>query len=126
MEPVAKQSACLVGRAVGLVRARLTGRADTEHEQAILRLAITALIIPYFLFSLLSHGDIDDGFRFAFATASLFFVFSVLIIADIVARADASPIRRVIGMVGDMAATTYCLCVGGEKLAPLYIVKRDP
>jgi two-component system sensor histidine kinase RpfC len=111
-----------IGAPVAYIRSRLSGRADSEHEQAIIRLAITSLIIPYFLYSLASGGQIDPNFRLAFVTASIFFVFSLLVLVDIVVRPAASPARRIIGMIGDMAANTFCLSVGGAGLAPLYII----
>jgi two-component system sensor histidine kinase RpfC len=107
---------------VAFIRSRLTGRPDSEHEQAVIRLAITSLIIPYFLYALASSSHLNPQFRLAFAIATIFFVFSVAILVHIVARPAASAPRRTIGMLGDMAATTFCLTVGGADLAPLYII----
>ncbi|HEY3489529.1 MAG TPA: ATP-binding protein [Candidatus Deferrimicrobiaceae bacterium] len=122
MEPVAKQSACIVGRTVALVRSRLSGRVDSEHEQAIIRLAITCLIIPYLLYSRISAGSIDARIEVACLTGFAFFFFSLSVLAGIVLRPAPSPIRRLIGMAGDMYGTSCCLYMGGEKLAPLYII----
>jgi two-component system sensor histidine kinase RpfC len=104
------------------VRARLEGREDSEHEQAFIRLAITSLIIPYFLYAIVSQGPVGPDFRLSFVTALAFFAFSLLVIAHIVARPAPSPARRIVGMIGDMAATTFCLSMGGDRLAMLYII----
>jgi two-component system sensor histidine kinase RpfC len=111
-----------MGRAIRLVHARFADRADSEHEQAVIRLAITCLIIPYLVYSWLSAAAPAQGIALSCYTGFAFFFFSLAILAWIFARPGPSPVRRLVGMIGDMYGTTFCLFMGGAELAPLYII----
>jgi two-component system sensor histidine kinase RpfC len=113
-----------VGDLVRRLRARLRDRPDTEHEQALVRLAVGAVFFFYLLPEAL-RGGLDTGTD---ATTSLllpmfgFMVLAAAIFASIVISPGASPVRRVLGAVVDSAATSYFMVQTGVNGLPLYVV----
>ncbi len=105
------------------LRARLTDRPDTEHEQALVRLAVGAVFFFYLLPEALS-GGLDAG---SDSTSLLlpmfgFMVLAAGIFASIVVSPGASPVRRVLGAVVDSAATSYFMVRTGVNGLPLFVV----
>lgn len=107
---------------VAFVKGRLRGRHDSEHEQALIRLAVTTVFSIYFFRSFFLNEDYDGSGISALYAAGIYLLFSFALFALIVVRPGISPVRRVIGMLGDVGITTYCLYVGGVDTAPGYIV----
>jgi two-component system sensor histidine kinase RpfC len=113
-----------VGDLIGRLRARLRGRPDTEHEQALVRLAVGAVFFLYLLPEALRDG-LDAGTD---GTTSLllpmfgFMLLAAAIFASIVISPGASPVRRVLGAVVDSAATSYFMVQTGVNGLPLYVV----
>jgi len=96
------------------IKARLSNRADSEHEQAIVRLVVVALVALYFELW---------GNRPVFILASSYLTISAIIFAWILWRPAASSIRRVVGIIGDIGITTGGLIIsGGEVGTPLIVV----
>lgn len=95
-------------------KARLSSRADTEHEQAILRLIISSVIIGY-IFSKLG-GEVNPaglaGWRWWLSSGYL--LLSGLIFAWIVVDPRINVARRLIGAVADMAMSSYGMLVTGD------------
>ena len=101
------------------VRGRLSGRADSEHEQALIRVVIGSIVFGYFLFAASqSEFQNPDAMR-AVLISGGFLAFALLLFASIVIRPEPAVIRRLVGMAGDLGATTYCMLVSGEVGAPL-------
>jgi two-component system sensor histidine kinase RpfC len=102
---------------VGALRARLAARPDTEHEQALVRLVITALLVLYLL---------PDAFGPARAlilyVGAAHFALSVLVLLRIFHSPLKSPTRRVVAMFGDFATVTCYMMFFGERAAPLFLV----
>jgi len=101
------------------VRHRMQNRPDSEHEQALTRIVIVALVLIY-LFSPW-YGD-DSAPHLATQNRwviGAYFLVSLGIFAAILARPGMSPVRRYIGMLGDMAAVSYLFALGGESSIPL-------
>ena len=104
-----------VREAIAALRAKLAARPDTEHEQAIVRLIVGGLILLYLLpgASLYDvHVLLMGGYL---AVAALIFV-------RIVLAPGASPSRRVVGAVADIATLSAIMIVVGERSAPLFLV----
>ncbi len=98
-------------------RARLAARPDTEHEQAIVRMIVGALIVLYLLPGA-TEPDAGPTIWVMFG----FLAVGVSIIAHILAVPGESPARRVFGIVADVATLTWVMVVLGEDAAPLYLV----
>jgi len=96
------------------IKARLSNRADSEHEQALVRVVALAIIALYFLFW---------GNKPVFILASSYLAFSTLIFSWIIWHPSISKSRRIAGIVGDMGTTTAGLILsGGEVGTPLILV----
>ncbi|HEV8695957.1 MAG TPA: ATP-binding protein [Lysobacter sp.] len=107
-------------RILQTVKARLSGRPDSEHAQDLIRLVITALFIIYLGWRfLLSHGNALP-LTWLILVGELLVAFGLLV--AILVRPDASHVRRVIGMLTDYSAMGLIMCIEGEPAAPLYAV----
>ncbi len=106
---------------VALVRARLAARPDTEHEQAMVRLALGLLLGVYLLPEILER-------RAAELTEPHFLVWigflasSLAIFGAILAFPRASPARRIFGTVLDAATLSWCIAHFEEMGIPLFFV----
>lgn len=97
------------------LRARFAGRPDSEHEQAIVRLANAALFAVYLFTELQENPVLWLGFF-------TYFLGGVAIIAAIALRPGASPMRRVLGAGLDASTISWSLMYFGEVGGPLYLV----
>jgi len=97
------------------LRARLQGRPDTEHEQALVRLVNCTLFGLYLFDQLQQHPLLwAIYFTYLFATLGL--------IAAIFLRPVVSPLRRTLGAAADAVMVTWTLMQFGESGAPLYLI----
>jgi two-component system sensor histidine kinase RpfC len=99
------------------LRARLKARPDTEHEQGILRLIITALGFLYLLPDALAYRS-----TWPLAVMSIHFALAVVIFLRIAYSKEISPARRVFAQFADVAAISWYLGFFGEAGAPLYLL----
>jgi two-component system sensor histidine kinase RpfC len=116
----------VIGRARELavrLRERLRARPDTEHEQALVRVAVGAVFFLYLLPEALRDG-LDAGIDSSSLLLPMFgfMVLAAGIFASIVISPGASPVRRVLGAVVDSAATSYFMVRTGVNGLPLYVV----
>ena len=103
---------------VKILRRRLKARADSEHEQAILRIVIVALVLAYMgatysasdAVAGTGHGELLllQGLAAALALALSLFV------AICIWPASNVP-RRVVGMLADAGAATFVMFLAGES-----------
>jgi two-component system, sensor histidine kinase RpfC len=105
------------------LRARLAARPDTEHEQAIIRLLVGAVLFPYLLPHVFVgeevHGQADLMFLLAMVC---FLVLAAAVFAWICLSPASSPLRRVLASVLDIGTATWFMYNTGEYGTPLYIV----
>lgn len=111
-----------IGIPMVYIKSRLENRIDSEHEQAIIRLAITIFVFFYLLGSYLHNRPEHPHIGWALYFVGFYIIFSLSVLAFIVARPAKSHLRRTIGMIGDIGGVTYCLYVGGGNTAPMYII----
>jgi len=112
----------LRGLLVG-VRARLKNRADSEHEQALIRLVVGAVFFLYLLPEALQVGlDPDRLERSLFLPMCGFMALAAAIFGAIVLSPGISPARRVFGAVVDSVAISYFMVRTGVNGLPLYVV----
>ncbi|MBV8031106.1 MAG: response regulator [Betaproteobacteria bacterium] len=109
--------------AVRALRARLAARPDTEHEQALIRLTLSILLFFYMLPEAihLGAGRLDASHPF-FIGMALFPVFAIAVFAALLLRPGASPTRRIVGIVGDIAAITYFMAFAGVYAQPMLLM----
>lgn len=101
----------------GRMRGLLAARPDTEHEQAIVRVLVVALLCGYLAPEALAGSD-EATIKVMFAYLGI----SIVLFALILASPGASPARRVAAMVADNAVVTWCMAFLGEHAAPLVLV----
>lgn len=100
------------------VKDRLSGRPDSEHEQALLRVAIGIVVFAYFTAALyLRAPGAADGLSEALIITGAFLVVAGLLLLAIIVRPGKSPLRRILGMVADLGGTTIVLAMS-DQAAP--------
>ena len=93
---------------------RLKGRPDTEHEQAIIRVAVGAVLLVYMLPKVLIDGAAQAADLGFWGGVVVFFGGSLVILADILRRPAISVSRRLVGMVADTGGCTWYMWVAGD------------
>jgi two-component system sensor histidine kinase RpfC len=110
----------------GLLRwlhARFAGRADTEHEQALVRVVLAVVFFFYLLPGAFdATGGVFNPWDPYFVAMVAVVAFSVAVLAGIVARPGASPARRVLAATGDISAVTYFMALSGPQGLPLFLI----
>jgi diguanylate cyclase (GGDEF)-like protein len=97
---------------------RVKGRPDSEHSQALLRIAIVCSLLIYTAW--VAGHDPAGGDRL-WAVNLFSAVFSILVFAAILRNPGASPPRRLIGALHDNLAVTIWLFLAGP-LGALYLI----
>jgi two-component system sensor histidine kinase RpfC len=109
--------------ALGRLRARLAGRPDTEHEQAIVRVGLGLALFLWLLPEALSvaGGEFDLGHTYVVAMFA-YLAFSAAMLAAILVAPGISRVRRVVAAAGDIAAVTYFMSVSGPYCLPMFLL----
>jgi two-component system sensor histidine kinase RpfC len=109
-------------RAVSAIRRRFSGRDDSEHEQAFVRLVIGILVFLYF-FQLSLHHESNENWNVNFLWVMLVFIaLSIILITHIAAYPRISPIRRLLAASLDSLTITYFFFNAAESAIPLYFL----
>src|ERR1700743_959705 len=94
--------------ALGSIPASLRGRPDSEHEMSFNRLVFCLVIIAYLAFAGFGFTSPPMVLTICYA-GTFFFVFM-----HILWRPQSSRVRRFLAMVGDLAAQSLLIHLGGE------------
>jgi two-component system sensor histidine kinase RpfC len=97
---------------------RFRQRPDSEHEQALVRLAIALIIVGY-LWGLQRAGQETSPMLMVMLAESCV---GIGLLAAIAARPAVSHVRRWIGMLADYATLTCLMVLSPLQLAPLYVI----
>ncbi|MCP5150380.1 MAG: response regulator [Ectothiorhodospiraceae bacterium] len=102
---------------------RLRRCPDSEPEQALLRLLLSALIVGHLWLGGAFAGEVLDADLLLRRIMGASCLLSALaIMAAVVAWPVGSAARRVLGMLSDVVFVTYALWAGGAVAAPLFVV----
>jgi two-component system sensor histidine kinase RpfC len=96
------------------LKARLTARTDSEHEQAALRIVIVGLVLGYMA---LFHGSPANWSNVDWTIIlglSGFFIVAIAIFIAICIWPERNLHRRLIGMMADNGGATWYMCLAGE------------
>ena len=104
------------------VKARLANRPDSEHGQALVRLAIFLAVMVYMLLGALLGGLEQNVSRTALAMSTVGVVIGTVLFCWILWSPGKSNIRRIIGMVTDYGLMSTAMALMGEPLAWLYVI----
>lgn len=105
------------------VRSRLSARPDTEHEQALVRLAAGTVLFLYLLPEAwtVAGGEFDPSHRYL-AGMLAYLAFSAAIFVGILLQPGESPARRVFAALVDIGTVTYFMALSGAHGLPLFLV----
>lgn len=108
-------------RAWRSVANRVRRRPDSEAEQALIRVVLGSVAIAYML-----AADLGQGHRLAELAVSVvavsFLLTAVGLLLAVLWSTDTSPLRRCIGILVDLSATSVAIAFAGEAGAPLLAV----
>src|SRR5688500_11074176 len=99
-----------------LVKQRFSERADSEHEQAVLRIIVGLVFTVY----LLPKGFVSTASVHFLLVLIVFQVLAWTILASIVRWPGISPVRRIFGAAVDSATATYFMVETGVEGLPLF------
>ena len=106
------------------LRQRLSGRPDSEHNQAITRLVFVSVVFVYFFTDYFAAKVDDLALQYAHLLAYVSMPVTIAILVAIFLRPGASPIRRVFGMCHDVCAISLAMYFAegaGSVVAVLYL-----
>jgi two-component system sensor histidine kinase RpfC len=105
---------------LALVRQRFTGRPDSEHGQALVRLAVLGVVLAY----LMVHGPegIESAYQDVLLMVAAGFLVGIALVLAIFLRPGISRPRRIVGMVSDYGLMAAAMIRIGEPLAWVYVI----
>jgi len=103
---------------IAWIRARLSGRTDSEHEQHLLRIVIALLIFVPSAISLIFNRD--PSTITLMAIVSGFLLTSCAFFVHLLWRPQTSHIRRVLALGLDLTTLSYFMQAGGASTALWY------
>jgi two-component system, sensor histidine kinase RpfC len=107
----------------GWIRRRLSHRPDSEHEQALVRIAVLFVVLVYLLIDpVTGQGEAAREYRVVLGMVAVGFAVGSGLIISILARPGVSHARRVVGMVSDYGLMGAAMIVLGEPLAWVYVL----
>jgi two-component system sensor histidine kinase RpfC len=101
-------------------RARLASRPDTEHEQAIVRLAVGLLLGAYFLPGGLRVSE-WSALEFHYIAYAGYSAVSMIIFAWIFASPGVSHLRRCVALLADFGMISVTMWYYGEAALPMLL-----
>jgi two-component system, sensor histidine kinase RpfC len=106
------------------IHARFASRTDSEHGQALVRIAVLSVVLLYLLLTP-AHGDNETtrrGYVLVLGMVALGFAIGALLIGWIFLQPGVSHVRRAIGMVSDYGLMAAAMVRLGEPLAWVYVI----
>jgi two-component system, sensor histidine kinase RpfC len=105
------------------IRRRLSHRPDSEHEQALVRIAVLFVVLVYLLIDpVTGQGEAAREYRVVLGMVAVGFIVGSGLILSILARPGISHARRVLGMISDYGLMGAAMIVLGEPLAWVYVL----
>ncbi|KGQ19060.1 Sensory/regulatory protein rpfC [Lysobacter dokdonensis DS-58] len=107
--------------ALAALRQRFANRPDSEHGQALVRLAVLSVVLVY----LLVRGPGNEPwaeYRDVLLMVFTGFAVGLGIVLSIIARPGVSHLRRIVGMVSDYGLMGLAMIRMGEPLAWVYVI----
>ena len=106
-------------RPLAALKRRLANRPDTEHEQALVRVALGLVLGLYLLPEILDRRDAGEPHILVWFSYT---VASIALFIGILRAPGASPLRRTIGAALDAATTTWCMVHFEALAAPMILI----
>ena len=107
---------------LGALLARLRGRPDTEHEQALVRIAVGVVLFFYLLPAAL-RGDGTSGTDLFYLAVMLgYLTFSLVVFAGILQQPGTSSLRRLASATVDIGTITFFMSQSGVHAVPMFLI----
>ncbi len=100
---------------------RLTGRSDSEHAQALIRIVIANIVLLY-IFYLDISGRLSTDQHQALIVLSCSFLIAIGIFLLIVIWPQVSPSRRLLAMALDFGTLSYLMYALEDKVLPIFAI----
>lgn len=100
------------------------GERRAELEQAALRVVLVTLVYVYVVWTVLKDGILSSSDTEFLVVGAGFVALGIAILCKVMLSTEASMLRRVLGMLADNGATTYCLIQmdeGGAFVLGVYL-----
>jgi two-component system sensor histidine kinase RpfC len=111
-----------VNRRLGLLMKPFRNRADSEHEQALVRLVIASLILMYLWGLQHFNAPMSEQVWPMLVVMLAETIVGIALVAMIAFRPGISHVRRWIGMLADYGTLTALMVLSPVALAPLYVI----
>ena len=111
-------------RVLKFVKKRLAARTDSEHGQALVRVALVSIVAVYFFTAFFESRVGEAALQSARLLTFVALAFSVAIFAAIVWRPAKSITRRFLGMIHDVTAISLSMYFGegvGAAVGVIYL-----
>ena len=100
----------------------LSRRPDSEHEQALIRVAIILVVFPYLYFLFAGDHSLQPWESQLLLLCGSYFVVSLILFAAIVTNPSVSHERRAIGIFGDLGLSCYAIAHLQDGGGLLYVI----
>lgn len=108
--------------ALHALRQKFANRPDSEHGQALVRLAVLSVVLAYLLVRGQEPGEEWTHYRDVLLMVATGFAVGAGIVVAIMSRPGVSHVRRAIGMVSDYGLMGLAMIRMGEPLAWVYVI----
>lgn len=102
------------------IKSRLSQRPDSEHQQALVRLAVLSVVLLYLMLQPMQGAG--HNYISVLAMVAFGFAVGVVLLGGILLDPGTSHVRRVVGMVCDYGLMAAAMIVLGEPLAWVYVI----
>lgn len=109
-----------IARTFAWLHGRLSGRPDSEHEQAIIRIVVICGMYAYMLLAPFPPAEREVVVFWSSLLFAAGMFASLGILGHILWQPGISPVRRVIGIVVDAAGINGAMLIGGILTTPFY------
>ena len=105
------------------LRGRLRQRPDTEHEQALVRLAVGVFLFFYLLPKALTDAEANRGVDYLFLSAMIAFLIASLgIFCWILGNQKVSPVRRLLSISLDIGTVSFFMSQTDIHGLPMFLI----
>ncbi|HEU4611474.1 MAG TPA: hypothetical protein VFS15_05335, partial [Kofleriaceae bacterium] len=104
------------------LKSRFQKRPDSEHEQAIVRMAIVMVFLVYLAGLVTVSGSHTATVQVALRYVMLDAVVGAAILGWLIYRPGVSHPRRVLGMLTDYGSIGAIMALSGQEVSPLYVI----
>ncbi|HEY0660589.1 MAG TPA: ATP-binding protein [Lysobacter sp.] len=104
------------------IKQRFSHRPDSEHAQALIRIAVISVVLVYLLVRGNNDGLPPDEYLYVLSLVAMGFLVGAVIIAWLLAAPGTSHPRRVLGMLSDYGLIGLAMIQMGEPMAWVYVI----